>query len=217
MSTPNSPDARDAAFDEKVRSVLQDRVVEAPAPAPHLFAETDAGPMARRSLLAAAVVLTAAATWFLSPEGTEGTDTEPTELPALEAPAERVELESPVKQTVEPQDISVEVATEWNGAPAIEEVVEVVEVVEAEVVEPLNRPEAPAEVAEVEEVGPPESQPAAEIEDTPVVAPVSEAPAQEEVPSAAPSDLESVPETAPESPAAPTLTLPLTLPSGGGS
>ena len=143
MSTPNSPDSRDAAFDEKVRSVLQDRVVEAPAPAPHLFAEGAAGPMTRRSLLAAAVVLTAAATWFLSPEGTEATGPEPTKVPALEAPAERVELESPVKQTVEPQDISEEVATEWNGAPAVEEVVEVVDAVEAEAMEPVNRPEYP--------------------------------------------------------------------------
>ena len=217
MSTPNSPDARDAAFDEKVRSVLQDRVVEAPAPAPHLFAEAAVGPMARRSLLAAAVVLTAAATWNLSPEGTEATGPEPTEAPAFKAPAERVEVESPVEQTVEPQGVSVEVDTEGEEAPAVEEVVEVVEVVEAEIVEPVNRPEVPAEVAEVEEVEVPEPQSAAEIEDTPVVAPVSEAPASEEVPSAAPSDPESVPDTAPESPAAPTLTLPLTLPSGGGS
>ena len=130
MSTPNSPDARDAAFDEKVRSVLQDRVVEAPAPAPHLFAEAAAGPMARRSLLAASVVLTAAATWFRSPEGTEATGPEPTEAPALEVPAERVELEL-VEQTAEPQDAPVEVATEGEEAPAVEEVVEVVEVVEA--------------------------------------------------------------------------------------
>ena len=216
MSTPNSPDARDAAFDEKVRSVLQDRVVEAPAPASHLFAEAAVGPMARRSLLAAAVVLTAAVTWFLSPEGTEATGPEPAEAPAFKAPAERVDLE-PVEQTVEPQGVSVEVDTEGEEAPAVEEVVEVVEVVEAEIVEPVNRPEVPAEVAEVEEVEAPEPQPAAEIEDTPVVAPVSEAPASEEVRPAAPSDLESVPETAPESPAAPTLTLPLTLPSGGGS
>ena len=216
MSTPNSPDARDAAFDEKIRSVLQDRVVEAPAPAPHLFAEAAVGPMARRSLLAAAVVLTAAATWFLSPEGTEATGPEPAEAPALEAPAERVELE-PVEQTVQPQDVPVEVATEGEEAPAVEEVVEVVEAVEAEVVEPVNRPEALTEVAEVEEVEASEPQSAAEIEDTPVVAPMSETSAPEEVPSVAPSDLESVPETAPESPSAPTLTLPLTLPSGGGS
>ena len=213
MSTPNSPDARDAAFDEKVRSVLQDRVVEAPTPAPHLFAEAAGGPMARRSLLAAAVMLTAVATWFLSPKGTEATGPEPTEAPALEAPAERVELES-VEQTAEPQDAPVEVATEGEEAPAVEEVVEAVEV---EVVEPVSRPEALTEVAEVAEVEVPEPQPAAEVEDTPVVAPVSGAPAQEEVPSVAPSHLESVPETTPESPAAPTLTLPLTLPSGGGS
>ena len=68
-----------------------------------------------------------------------------------------------------------------------------------------------------EEVEAPEPQSAAEVEDTPVVAPMSETPASEEVPSAAPSDPKSVPETAPESPTAPTLTLPLTLPSGGGS
>lgn len=214
MSTPNSPDARDAAFDEKVRSVLQDRVVEAPAPAPHLFAEAAVGPMARRSLLAAAVVLTAAATWFLSPEGTEATGPEPVEAPALEAPAKRVELEPPVEQVVEPQDAPAEVATEGEEAPVVEEVVEAVE---AEIIEPVSRPEVPAEVAEVEEVEAPEPQPAAEIEDTPVVAPVSETSAPEEVPTVAPSDLESVPETVPESPAAPTLTLPLTLPSGGGS
>ena len=127
MSTPNSPDARDAAFDEKVRSVLQDRVVEDPAPAPHLFAEAAVGPMARRSLLAAAVVLTAAATWFLSPEGTEATGPEPAEAPAFKAPAERVELESPVEQTVESQGVSAEVDTEGEEAPTVEEVVEVVE------------------------------------------------------------------------------------------
>ena len=228
-----SQDALDQAFDEKCRQTLLGREVQAPAPADALFSgQAAAGKSWRRAAMIAGLVIGAAA-WGVTRTGSptevpaepvEFTGPEVGSVPVSPAAASEIDMSAPAvtsEVAIEPSHLQPESTApstagevteptpfespETSGDEASSGVL-----VDAEVThsDPIG---ADAVVEKEREI---QASPAVDVEVTGVVETNSEMqPASEEV-----EEVQEVnaSEEVEERPQAPTLTLPLTLPSGGG-
>lgn len=227
MSDMTSQDAQDAAFDAQCRDLLQGRIEVAPDPADDLFANAEATRSRGRRIGVAAVALLGAAAWGISQYSTDEPVTEPVDLaaePVVPRSTDEVTdwMSQPASDAIPaeadhpvPASPPKAVPTTSSDAlpPATESAVEVA-VSNPAIVEDAPDTESSPSSAAVK------VQPPVEAEDGAITAPESEVLLDSEE-SGQPVEQPVAPEGEEEAPGevkptAPTLTLPLTLPAGGG-
>ena len=212
----NPKDAQDAAFDARCRAALEGRAVDAPAPAESLFAAAEPTGNKAARLAVMALAFAGVAAWGVyrsdvpAPAIEEGAVTE-VEAPqkvtdASPTDAVSVQADAPVPEAAGiPATPEVEAATSEGAAVAAES--------NAPAAMPVVEPEvAPAEVVHVSAT--PVSEPEAPLETTDPVSPQDVPAESTDIEEPVSNDPVPAPSKAPEN--TPTLTLPLTLPSGGG-
>lgn len=216
MSNMNPKDAQDAAFDARCRSALEGRAVDAPAPAESLFAAAEPTGNKAARLAVMALAFAGVAAWGVYRSDVPAPAIEEGPVTEVEAPQE-VTGTSPAEsgpaqsEAVMPEAVASSSAPETEAAelevtpgPAESNAPAAMPVVEPEV--------APAEVVHVSAA--PVSEPEAPLETTDPVSPQDVPAESTDIEEPASNDPVPAPSEAPKN--TPTLTLPLTLPSGGG-
>ena len=219
MSNMNPKDAQDAAFDARCRAALEGRAVDAPVPSESLFAAAEPAGNNGIRIAALALVIAGTAAWgvyrsdapdSISEEAPVTEAEVPSEITGVSTPdAAAVELEPIASETAavppapgaEPEPVASSSPSGSSNEPGVMPAAERVGVSASEA--SSTRPTAAME---------PEVTPK-DIEDAPVNSVEAPVDVQEVSEPHSPVEEEAPGEEADK---APTLTLPLTLPSGGG-
>lgn len=221
MSNMNPKDAQDAAFDARCRAALEGRAVDAPAPAESLFAAAEPTGNKAARLAVMALAFAGVAAWGVYRSDVPAPAIEEGSVTEVEAPQEVTDASpidaSPTDAVSVQADATVPEAVGLPETPEVEaatsEVVPVAAESSAPAAMPVVEPEvAPTEVVHVSAA--PVSEPEASLETTDRVSPQDVPAESTDIEEPVSNDPVPAPSEAPEN--TPTLTLPLTLPSGGG-